>query len=433
MSNDNNNRYQFRIESSQEPPQNDPAPSDSAQTAETYRREIGAVKRSMVKIVAIFCAITLVIGVGGGALIGSQLAKNNAPAVQTDAGVPGTTSAVADATSPTTQLDVQKLPQNGTSLYTPTTGNKVEMSVADVYEMTENTVVSILTEVEVNNGYYRQNSTASGAGSGVIISQDGYIVTNNHVIEGAKKITIALHNGDEYEARLIGTDDVTDIALLKIDAQNLSFAVIGNSDDLRIGDVAIVIGNPLGRLSGTLTGGYISGLDRSITMSDGTVMNLFQMDAAVNPGNSGGAVFNTFGELCGVVVAKTSAVEVEGIGFAIPVNDVLPIIDELITYGYVTGRPALGIQVITVSDTMTMMMYRVNYLGVYVSAVETENGLVPGDYIISMNDAEITTAADISNVLQGLVVGDVVKVEVLRNGEQVSVDVPLVEEGSLHA
>ena len=305
------------------------------------------------------------------------------------------------------------------------------MSSADVYELVSPSVVSILTEYQTSTGYYQQSSTSSGAGSGVIISADGYIVTNNHVIEKATKITVALADNTEYEAVLVGTDDVTDVALLKIDAQNLSYAVIGDSSELRIGDTANVIGNPLGRLSGTLTVGVVSGLDRAITMSDGTTMNLIQMDAAVNPGNSGGGVFNSQGDLIGITVAKTSATEVEGIGFAIPINDVLPILDELMEHGYVTGRPALGITVLEISDQFTAMMYRVNYLGVYVTGVIADNGLEVGDYIVSVDGAKISSTADINAVLQKHVAGDQIDVVVYRNNGETTVSVTLVEEGSL--
>ena len=251
------------------------------------------------------------------------------------------------------------------------------------------------------------------------------------MVANAVKITVALSDGTEYEATLIGTDDITDIALLKIEASGLTYAVIGDSASLRIGETANVIGNPLGRLSGTLTVGVISGLDRAITMSDGTTMNLIQMDAAVNPGNSGGGVFNSAGELVGVTVAKTSATEVEGLGFAIPVNDVLPILDELMAHGYVSGRPALGINAITISDQFTAMMYRVNYLGVYVRDVLIENGLKVGDYFVSIDGQEIKGTSDINAVLQNHKAGDTVEVVVYREGKEETVNVTLVEEGTL--
>ncbi|MEA4824339.1 MAG: trypsin-like peptidase domain-containing protein [Clostridiaceae bacterium] len=406
-----------------------------------HKRELRGLRRSMTKMIAIFCAITLVLGIGGGALVGNFVAQNAAQTtslstIGTQTATPDSTAATTAAPSATTATPGSTTSSGlngavGSNLYATTSGGSASMSSADVYALVSNSVVSILTEYPTSTGYYQQSSTASGAGSGVIISADGYIVTNNHVIESASKITVALADNTEYEATLVGTDDVTDVALLKIDAQNLSYTVIGDSSALRIGDPANVIGNPLGKLSGTLTVGVISGLDREITMSDGTTMNLIQMDASVNPGNSGGGVFNSAGELVGITVAKTSATEVEGIGYAIPINDVLPILDELMAHGYVTGRPALGISVIEITDQFTAMMYRVNYLGVYITAVVTENGLQVGDYIVSVDGAEVSSTADINAALQNHVAGDTIDVVVYRGSGETTVSVTLVEEGSL--
>ena len=439
-----NGRYNYTFT-----PADDEAARRAAQEEE-HKKEMSRLRRSMIRIVAGICVLTLVLGIGGGALVGSMVAKNTrnaeTPAVveaqrttPAEAGqttLPETTTAEEKAPETTTAFgttaaaEPAKRPAIAGNLYAISNDQNAEMSSADVYELVSDSVVSILTEYQNGAGYYQQ-STSSGAGSGVIISEDGYIVTNNHVVANAVKITVALSDGTEYEATLIGTDDITDIALLKIEASGLTYAVIGDSASLRIGETANVIGNPLGRLSGTLTVGVISGLDRAITMSDGTTMNLIQMDAAVNPGNSGGGVFNSAGELVGVTVAKTSATEVEGLGFAIPVNDVLPILDELMAHGYVSGRPALGINAITISDQFTAMMYRVNYLGVYVRDVLIENGLKVGDYFVSIDGQEIKGTSDINAVLQNHKAGDTVEVVVYREGKEETVNVTLVEEGTL--
>ena len=443
----NNDDYKYSY--SFTPSDEDAARRAAEQAEAQHKQEMTRMRRSVMKIVAILCAVTLVLGIGGGALVGSLVARNsvrnNEPAVieqQTEApqtttapqsttAAPesGTTAAAPTEPAPQTTKATSRAAIAG-NLYAINNGEGTEMSSADVYELVSGSVVSILTEYQNGAGYYQQ-STSSGAGSGVIISADGYIVTNNHVVENAVKITVALADGTEYEAELIGTDDITDVALLKIEASDLSYAVIGSSSKLRIGDTANVIGNPLGRLSGTLTVGVISGLDRAITMSDGTTMTLIQMDAAVNPGNSGGGVFNSAGELIGVTVAKTSATEVEGLGFAIPIDNVLPILDELMSHGYVTGRPALGVKVTVISDQFTAMMYRVNYLGVYVTGVLSDNGLQVGDYLISIDDKEITSTADINAVLQEHQAGDTVTVRLYREGKEQTVSVTLVEEGSL--
>ncbi len=447
------NNDDYRYSYSFTPSDEDAARRAAEQAEAEHKQEMARMRKSVTKIVAILCVLTLVLGIGGGALVGSLVARNSvrnteptvieqttaAPQTTTAAqsgstAAPQTTAGTSAAAAPTepaaqTTKSTSRAAIAG-NLYAVNSDEGTAMSSADVYELVSDSVVSILTEYQSGAGYYQQ-STSSGAGSGVIISQDGYIVTNNHVVEGAVKITVALADGTEYEASLIGTDDITDVALIKIEASNLTYAVIGSSSKLHIGETANVIGNPLGRLSGTLTVGIISGLDRAITMSDGTTMNLIQMDAAVNPGNSGGGVFNSAGELIGVTVAKTSATEVEGLGFAIPIDNVLPILDELMAHGYVTGRPALGIKITVISDQFPAMMYRVNYLGVYVTGVLTDNGLQTGDYLISIDDQEITSTADINAVLQNHKAGDTVAVKIYREGKEQTVSVTLVEEGSL--
>ena len=182
-----------------------------------------------------------------------------------------------------------------------------------------------------------------GAGSGVVYSEDGYILTNNHVIEGASTINVTMNDGKTYEASLVAADSQSDIAVLKIDATGLTPVSFGDSDALSVGDLAVVIGNPLGTLAGTATDGIVSGLEREITL-DGKSMTLIQVSASVNPGNSGGGVFDQYGNLIGLVVAKSSGSDVEGLGFAIPSNTVKSVVESLISNGYVAGRPAAGSQ-----------------------------------------------------------------------------------------
>ncbi len=213
------------------------------------------------------------------------------------------------------------------------------ISIADIASMNSDSVVEITISATATNvllGKY----TTTGSGSGVIISSDGYILTNNHVVESAKDINIRLHDGTEYVAKVIGTDSKTDIAVLKVDATNLKPVTIGDSDKLVVGETAVVIGNPLGELGGTVTNGIISALEREITL-DGSKMNLIQTNAAINPGNSGGGLFNSKGELVGIVVAKSSGLDIEGLGFAIPINDVKDVISDILNLGYVSGRPFL--------------------------------------------------------------------------------------------
>jgi serine protease Do len=214
---------------------------------------------------------------------------------------------------------------------TTTTEPLQELTIPEIVALTADSVVEIYTETVVNDGRFGQYVT-EGAGSGVIFSSDGYIVTNNHVIDGAQKITVRLRNGDEYEATLIGSDSKTDLAVLKIKETGLQSVVFGDSDKLVVGELVVAIGNPLGKLGGTVTEGIISALSREVSV-DGKMMNLLQISAAVNPGNSGGGLFNSYGELIGIVNAKSSGSGIEGLGFAIPVNIVKAVIEDLIKLG----------------------------------------------------------------------------------------------------
>lgn len=293
------------------------------------------------------------------------------------------------------------------------------------------TVVEITTEVMSTSLFYGQY-ISQGAGSGVIISSDGYIVTNNHVIEGASSITVTLRNKETYEAELIGTDSDLDIALLKIDADNLKAAKFGDSDKLEVGQKAVAIGNPLGQLGGTVTDGIISALDRDVVVGDKT-MKLLQTDSAINPGNSGGGLFDGQGTLIGVVVAKSAGAEIEGLGFAVPINDVIDILDDLKEYGYVTGRVALGVELMDVTNKLSARYYfGTSKTGCYVNAVMPDSaaekaGLEEGDRILSIDGTDITCAADVEAILADKEVGDKIEVEVDRYGDEEKITVKLQE------
>ncbi len=314
----------------------------------------------------------------------------------------------------------------------PTSVTGTGVSVSDVAKKAADSVVEITTEVVATDQFFGQFVT-QGAGSGVILSEDGYIITNNHVIDGAKKITVRLTNGNEYTAKLIGTDTQTDVAVIKIDTQDekLQAAELGDSDKLIVGEAAIAIGNPLGELGGTVTNGIISALDREITIS-GRSMRLLQTNAAINPGNSGGGLFNGQGQLIGLVVAKSSGSDVEGLGFAIPVNKVKEIAESLVKNGYVSGRPALGVKVVDVDSWQTAMQYNLNQTGVYIAEL-TEGGnaaaagLKVGDFIVGIEDTQVASTGDISNIISNNKVGDIVKVTVSRNGKFVNVQLKLSE------
>jgi len=301
-----------------------------------------------------------------------------------------------------------------------------EMTIPEIAAATANSVVAITTESMTNSGWVGQFVT-EGAGSGVIISTDGYIITNNHVISDASKITVTLADGKEYQAKEVGHNTQNDIAVLKIDATGLQPAVYGDSDKLVVGDLAVAVGNPLGELGGTVTEGIISALNRQITIG-GEDMTLLQISAAVNPGNSGGALFNGSGELVGIVNAKSSGGDVEGIGFAIPINIARSVADQIIEYGYVPGQVAVGVSLVDVSNAQMAMLYRVQKTGVYIAQVNRDDlDLQVGDRIVSVAGQEVTCSSEVKSIIRKYKVGDNVTFVVERNGENVNVKVSLQE------
>lgn len=309
---------------------------------------------------------------------------------------------------------------NSSSNGSTSTAGYTVTDVSDVVARLRPSVVEITTEsVSSGNSIFGQY-TAQGAGSGVILSEDGYIVTNNHVVENADTITVKTFDGKEYPATLCGTDPQTDIAVIKIDAQGLSAATIGNSDDIKVGEATIAIGNPLGSLGGTVTTGIISAVGREITIENET-MTLLQTDAAINPGNSGGGLFDANGNLIGIVNAKQSDTGIEGLGFAIPISDVTNVIDDLISNGKVTSRPVLNVSLQDITDSY----FNYNSLdpGVYVVQIvpggtADAGGVKYGDKIISFDGEEISSSSDVRNILKRHKIGDEVEIVVERDGQQ---------------
>ena len=310
------------------------------------------------------------------------------------------------------------------------------VSLADVVEVCKPSVVEITTEV-VTTGHFFGQSISEGAGSGVILTADGYIVTNYHVIDGARNVSVTTWLGKQYPATVYGYNVENDLAVLKIDAANLKPATFGDSSALRVGDSVIAIGNPLGSLGGTVTEGIVSALDREIIV-EGQNMTLLQTSAAVNPGNSGGGLFNARGELIGVVNAKSSGEDVEGLGFAINSNTVKEITTAIIEQGGTVSTasgPVFGISVINILDTQTAQEYRVSRLGVYIADVTPgygadAAGLEAGDYIVSIEDIAISTIDDISAILAEHAVGDVLEMQVIRNNRTMSFRVELMDSAA---
>lgn len=302
-----------------------------------------------------------------------------------------------------------------------------ELSVQEIIAKNENSVVAISTESVATDTWLRQYVT-KGAGSGVIYSEDGYIITNNHVIEDASTIEVTLYDGSSYDATLVASDEQTDLAVIKIDQKGLTPVTIGTMDNLNVGDLVVAIGNPLGTLSGTATEGIISALEREITL-DGKTMTLIQTSASINPGNSGGGLFDQFGNLIGIVVAKSSGSDVEGLGFAIPCDKVSTVVKSLIKNGYVEGRPAAGINVIDLTSAQKAMQYGVSITGVYIQDVTGENakkaGLKAGDLIYYLDDVKITDTSTLLNTIQSHQVGDIVEFTVVRGNEIKKIKVKL--------
>lgn len=346
-------------------------------------------------------------------------------------------------------LSVSKLfngsSENNASIVKQVTAEKEEegvLTTESIVNAVADSVVEITTET-VQTGSIFGDYIAEGAGSGIVISADGYIATNDHVIADANQVTVRLRNGQEYEAKLVGTDAQTDIALLKIEAQNLQAATFGDSDKLSVGEKAVVIGNPLGELGGTVSCGIISAVDREVTI-DNQKKNLLQTDAAVNPGNSGGPLFDGQGHVVGMVEAKSSGTDIEGIGFVIPSNTVKTVLDELKANGRVTGRPYLGISMVDIATMQEAYQYNVNHAGTYIAqvvegSVAEKGGLKQGDCIVKIDGEEVKDSADIKSRVSQKKVGDKITVTVLRTTgsgglfdkseeEQVDVEVVLGEQ-----
>lgn len=331
-------------------------------------------------------------------------------------------------TSTSGSLNITKTSNSGTT--TTASSTSKANSTSEIVKKTADSVVEISTE-SVVTGSFAQQYVQQGAGSGVIISQDGYILTNNHVINGANSVKVRLRDGTEYDATIIGSDSDNDIALLKVSATGLSSATFGDSNSLAVGDYVVAIGNPLGELGGTVTDGIISALARKVTIED-TQMTLLQTNAQVNPGNSGGGLFNANGELVGIVNAKQSATEVEGIAFAIPINNVLDILSDLKEYGYVTGKVDLGIDFTDITSDETAFYYGVNQTGCYVLSVDSGSnaekaGVTRGDLVTKVNDTDVSSSSDITTALEKAEVGDTVTFTVSRRGTSKTISFVLEE------
>ena len=308
------------------------------------------------------------------------------------------------------------------------------MTPAQVYAKNVSSVVAISATVKATN-IYGQVTEGASSGSGFVLTQDGYVVTNHHVIDGATSVSIITHDGTEIPAKVVGSDDNNDVAVLKAESEGLVPVTLGSSDDLIIGDMVVAIGNPLGELTSTQTVGYVSGKGREVATDSLTTISMIQTDAAINPGNSGGPLFNMAGEVVGITTAKysgttTSGASIEGIGFAIPINDVLGMIDDLVEYGYVTGA-YLGVSVQN-TDENAAAMYNLPS-GAYVYSVmeggsADRAGVQQKDIIIDLGGHTVTNVTTLTRALRNFKAGDTTTITVIRSGAQLELPITLDEK-----
>ena len=398
----NNDMYRF---TNRDMPRDDYAPAPRQEnTPAVPAQRSGFFHRTWVKITALVLACVVAGGAAGYG--GAALAKGGS----------GSGTAINESDRTVTAVEVKKV------------DGKTKMQPAEVYASTVNSTVSINCSSQSTN-IFGQTTQSASSGSGFIISEDGYIVTNYHVINGASSVKVTLYNGDTYDATVIGGDSDYDVAVLKINAAGLTPVTLGNSADVNVGDSVLAIGNPLGELTFSMSGGYVSSCNRAINV-DGTPFNMIQVDCSINPGNSGGPLVNLYGEVVGIVSAKYSSYSnttVEGLGFAIPISDVRAIITDIIENGQVTGKAYLAIKAGTMTEQMAAQ-YDIDITeGVFVYSTESggageKAGLQLGDVITKLNDTAITSMTDLTMAKKSYKAGDTVTLTVYRSGEYITLD-----------
>ena len=356
-------------------------------------------------------------GVGGG-FLGASLARGDLP--QTVVSGDGV-STVMQGVRETSVLQIQQI------------DSSKELTAAEVYAANVNSTVGIVTSAVTTN-FWGQQTQSAAAGSGFIFTDDGYIITNYHVIEGANTVTVSTYDGTQYDAKIIGYDESNDVAVLKVEAEGLTPVVIGSSSKLNVGDNVVAIGNPLGELTFSLTAGAVSALNRDVTMSSGSTQELIQTDCAINSGNSGGALFNMYGEVVGITNAKYSGssgsgASIDNIGFAIPMDDVYNIITSIIEKGYIE-KPYIGVSVISVSDET--QKYGLPQ-GAAVQSLTDDGpakaaGLQVNDIITKVNDTEITSSNDLVKTIGACKPGDRITLTVYRQGQTMEISLEVAQK-----
>ncbi len=363
-------------------------------------------KKKKGKWVAICLACLIVLGAAGG--VGYYIATSGDSGAQT-----------------TLQIGQREPVQ----LNTTRVSTDEKMTLPEVYAAYVDSTVGISTEVSSTN-VFGQRVSGVATGSGFVISEDGYILTNYHVVEGAKSIQVTMYDETKYDATLVGYDEDNDVAVLKVDATGLKPVVLGDSSQMNVGESVMAIGNPLGELTFTYTTGIISALNRSVTVS-GTSYNMIQTDCAINEGNSGGPLFNEYGEVIGIVSAKYASSEIEGLGFAIPINNVLELVEDILQNGRVTGKPSMGISVSTVTEAVAQQ-YNLQ-VGACVNEVQAGScaekaGLKQGDIITAIGDTKVTTSDELVSAKKEYRAGETTTLTVFRNGESITLSITFDEE-----
>ena len=356
------------------------------------------------------------------ALVGGAVGAGVTAAILSGYRLPGSSvSTVLEGNRESTVIDIHQIDTN--KLMTP----------AEVYAANVGSTVGITTSVTTN--FWGYQTTVPASGSGFVLTEDGYVLTNYHVIEGSNSITVSMYDGTSYEASLVGYDDRNDIAVLKVEAEGLTPVILGDSENLNVGDSVVAIGNPLGELTFSLTAGAISALERQITMSTGATMNLMQTDCAINSGNSGGALFNLYGEVIGITNAKyssngsTNEASIDNIGFAIPMNHARKIVESIIEKGYFS-KPYIGVSVIDVSqETQSYGLPQ----GAAVKTVIEDSpaqqaGLQVNDIITHVGDQTITGSQDLVGIVGKANVGDTLQLKVYRQGSTIDITITVGEQ-----
>ena len=377
------------------------------------------------KVVALLLACALV---GGASGVGASLLTGSR---QTTAQTETAAQPEASSSTGTTLFEGQRETEALTVAHVDTSR---ELTAAEVYAENVNSTVGITTSITTNYWGYQTQSAA--AGSGFILTADGYILTNYHVVEDSNSITVSLYDGSSYDAKLIGYDENNDIAVLKIDATGLQPVVLGSSDDLHVGDQVVAIGNPLGELTFSLTAGMVSALNREVTFSNGLRMSLIQTDAAINSGNSGGALFNMYGEVVGITNAKygsssssSGTASIDNIGFAIPIDDVRSIVESIIENGYIV-KPYIGVSVQNVSSESQQLglPQGAAVAEVVADSPAEQSGLQVNDIITAVNGTAITGSTDLVNTVKGAAIGDELTLSVYRQGKEMELTLTVGEK-----